>query len=149
MVTETKTVQIAHVWDKAAFDKPRNMVRLAEQEGDIRLALNCYSPGDKNEMHYHVGTGQSFLVLKGPVTMRSRYKDEPKSADREYTLNEGDCILIPADVYYQMENPGPHQAILYQVKQMDAGEISVEGKGTMKASEYFTDALRNSKKITD
>ena len=75
IVTATNTVQIAHVWDKAAFTKPRNMVRLAEQEGDIRLALNCYSPGDKNEMHYHVGTGQSFLVLKGPVTLRSRHKD--------------------------------------------------------------------------
>ena len=139
-MTTTKSVQISNVWEKASFDRPRKRIVLAEEAGDIRQALNCYSPGDMNEMHYHVGTGQSFLVLKGPVTMRHRHKDQPKEQTQEVTLREGDCILIPADVYYQMQCLGPDTAVLYQVKQADDSEISVEGKGIQKSSEYFTAA---------
>jgi quercetin dioxygenase-like cupin family protein len=133
-----KSVQISNVWEKVNFDRPRNRIVLAEEEGDIRQALNCYSPGDMNEMHYHVGSGQSFLVLKGPVTMRHRHKDQPKEENQEVTLNEGDCILIPADVYYQMLCSSDDTAVLYQVKQADDSEIAVEGKGVQKSSEYFT-----------
>ena len=141
MVTSEKTVKIANVWEKANFDKPRQRVLLAEEPNDILIALNCYSPGNMNEMHFHIGTGQTFLVLKGPVVLHHRHKDLPEDRTQEVTLNEGDCILIPADVYYQMHNPGPHQAVLYQVKQ-PADRISVQGKGEMVAGQYFTPERR-------
>ena len=133
----TKTVQISNVWERANWDKPRNRVLLAEEPDDLLIALNCYSPGNKNALHFHVGTGQSFLVLKGPVILRHRHKDLPEEQTQEATLNDGDCILIPADVYYHMENPGPHQVLLYQVKQ-PGDVISVQGKGIMNVREYFT-----------
>lgn len=145
MVTTT-TVQIANVWQRANFDKPRNRVLLAEAPDDILIALNCYSPGDMNEMHYHVGTGQTFLVLKGPVILRYRHKEQPKDQTTEVTLQEGDCILIPADVYYQMHNPGPHQVILYQAKQ-PSDQIVVQGKGTLASSQYFTPERRAKKNL--
>ena len=136
MVT-TKTVTISNVWDKASFEKPRNRIVMAEEPDDLLIALNCYSPGEQNEMHFHVGTGQSFLVLKGPVLLRHRSKELPEEQTEEVTLKEGDCILIPADVYYSMRNPGPHQVILYQAKQ-PGDIISVQGKGVMNVREYFT-----------
>ena len=42
------TVTINNVWEKAKFDKPRQMILLAEQPDDIRIALNCYQPGANN-----------------------------------------------------------------------------------------------------
>jgi mannose-6-phosphate isomerase-like protein (cupin superfamily) len=133
------TVTITNVWDKVKFDKPRQMILLAEQPDDIRVALNCYQPGANNELHYHVGTGQTFLVLKGPCIVRYKAKEEGEAATpHEATLKEGDSILIPPDVYYQMYNPGPDNVVLYQAKQPGEGEIVVQGKGKLDSSEYFT-----------
>ena len=134
----SKEVTIKNVWENVDFSKPRNRVLLAEEPKDLLIALNCYSPGGRNEMHFHVGSGQSFLVLKGPAVIRHRHKDQPPEETKEATLNEGDSILIPANVYYQIHNPGPHQVVLYQVKQ--PGElISIEGKGVQNNSTYFTE----------
>ena len=144
MVTEgrkvnapSKDVTIKNVWEAQDYSRPRNRVLLAEEPKDLLIAINCYSPGARNEMHFHVGSGQTFLVLKGPATLRHRHKDLPPEETKEDTLSEGDCIMIPANVYYQIYNPGPHQVLLYQVKQ--PGElISVEGKGVVDTSAYFT-----------
>ncbi len=142
-----KTVKIQNVWDHQDFSKPRNRVLLAEDREDILLALNCYSPGDQNELHFHVGSGQSFLVLKGPITLRHRHKDADEKDTAEVELREGDCILIPNDVYYQMHNTGTQQALLYQVKQAAAEEISIIGKGILKASDYFTQEWKDKEKV--
>ena len=134
----SKDVTIKNVWENTDFSKPRNRVLLAEEPKDILIAINCYSPGARNEMHFHVGTGQSFLVLKGPVVVRHRHKDLPPEETKETTLKEGDSILIPANVYYQLYNPGPGEVVLYQVKQ--PGElVSVEGKGILKPGSYYTE----------
>jgi mannose-6-phosphate isomerase-like protein (cupin superfamily) len=133
------TVTINNVWEKAKFDKPRQMILLAEQPDDIRIALNCYQPGANNELHYHVGTGQTFLVLRGPCIVRYKAKEEgEEAAPHEATLKEGDSILIPPDVYYQMYNPGPGEVLLYQAKQPGEAEIVVHGKGKLNNREYFT-----------
>ena len=35
-----------------------------------------------------------------------------------------------------MYNPGPHEVLLYQVKQVE-GKIAVQGNGEMDSGEYF------------
>ena len=135
----SKDVTIANVFEKAEFTRARKRIPIAEEPKDIMIAINCYAPGSRNEMHFHVGTGQTFLVLKGTAEVKHRHKDLPKDKDVVSTLHEGDCVLIPANVYYQLHNPGPDQLILYQVKQ--PGElVSVEGKGIINPREYYTAA---------
>ena len=140
----SKEVTFANVWENVKDTRSRQRVGLAHEANDIGIAINCYAPGARNEMHYHVGTGQSFLVLKGPCVIRHRHKDLPPEDTIETTMQEGDCVLIPANVYYQLHNPGPdHQVVLYQVKQ--PGElIAVEGKGVMNNKDYFTQKREDS-----
>ena len=134
---QIKDVTINNVYEKAEYTRARKRILLAEEENDILIAINCYAPGGRNEMHYHVGTGQTFLVLKGQAEVTHRHKDLPKSDDVVSALKEGDSVLIPANVYYQLHNPGPEQLLLYQVKQ--PGElVSVEGKGIMNPGDYYS-----------
>ena len=133
MVTMVEA-QVSNVWENVSFDRARKL--LAEAPDDLMIALNCLPPGAEIEMHFHVGSGQSYLVLKGSVVIRHRHKELPEERTAEVTLKEGDCILIPAEVYYQWRNPGPDEAILYQVKH-PGNLISVEGKGVMDTSQYF------------
>lgn len=142
-----KDVTINNVFEKAEFTRARKRIPLAEEPNDILIAINCYAPGGRNEMHYHVGTGQTFLVLKGTAEVKHRHKDLPPEQNVVSTLKEGDCILIPANVYYQLHNPGPDQLVLYQVKQ--PGElVSVEGKGVLNPKDYYTKAREDRQDLT-
>ena len=133
----SKDVTISNVWANTDFTRARKRVLLAEEPKDLLIAINCYAPGSRNEMHFHVGTGQSFLVLKGTAEVKHRHKDLPPEKNVVSTLHEGDCVLIPANVYYQLHNPGPDQLVLYQAKQ--PGElVSVEGKGILNPGDYYT-----------
>ena len=143
-----KDVTINNVFEKAEFTRARKRIPLAEEENDILIAINCYAPGGRNEMHYHVGTGQTFLVLKGAAEVKHRHKDLPPEENVVSTLKEGDCILIPAGVYYQLHNPGPDQLVLYQVKQ--PGElVSVEGKGVLNPKDYYTKGREEKQDLSD
>ena len=134
---QIKDVSINNVFEKAEYTRARKRIPLAEEENDILIAINCYAPGGRNEMHYHVGTGQTFLVLKGTAEVKHRHKDLPPEENVVSILKEGDCVLIPANVYYQLHNPGPDQLLLYQVKQ--PGElVSVEGKGILNPGDYYS-----------
>ena len=145
---QIKDVTINNVFEKAEFTRARKRILLAEEENDILIAINCYGPGGRNEMHFHVGTGQTFLVLKGTAEVTHRHKDLPKSEDVVSTLKEGDSVLIPANVYYQLHNPGPDQLILYQVKQ--PGElVSVEGKGILRPGDYYSKAREQQDDLSD
>ena len=142
-----KDVTINNVFEKAEFTRARKRIPLAEEPNDILIAINCYAPGGRNEMHYHVGTGQTFLVLKGTAEVKHRHKDLPPEQNVVSTLHEGDCVLIPANVYYQLHNPGPDQLVLYQVKQ--PGElVSVEGKGILRPGDYYTKAREEKEDLT-
>lgn len=134
------TVSIANVWERAADGGRR--VLLAEAPDDILIALNCLPPGGKVESHYHLDTGQSFLVLKGSVVIRNRYMEQPVEETTEVTLSEGDSILIPAHVYYSLDNPGPGDLVLYQVKQPEK-KIVVDGKGEFDVHQYFARQRQN------
>ena len=128
------------VWDSVDTTRPRRRVLLAK-EPDLMVALNCYQPGAQNELHYHEGTSQTFLVLQGTCTVRT-LRGETLS---EHTLKSGDCILIPGGEYYQMHNQSEEPVVLYQVKK-PAGRIVVHGKGKVNNKDYFTKE-RQAKKV--
>ena len=129
-----------NVWNSGESSSPRKRILLAE-ERDLMIALNCYQPGAQNELHYHVGTSQSFLVLKGSCTVRTMND----GVVTEHTCNPGDSILIPGGEYYQMHNQTNEPVLLYQVKK-PAGRIVVHGKGNLNNQDYFTEE-RDAKKM--
>ncbi len=128
--------QISRVFDALEGEpgRPRERKLLSAQE-DLIIACNVYQPGARNEFHYHKGTSQSFLVMKGNLTLRT--KDEEDGEATEYKLAEGDCALIPGNQYYQLHNETDGVCLLYQVKK-PGDQIVVAGKGQISNNDYFT-----------
>ena len=118
-------------------EKPRAFMRVA-QEADLMIALNYYEPGYKNQFHHHWGTSQSFLVMKGELTLRTR-----KNADapvEEHRLKEGECAVMERGEYYQLENATSEPLVLYQAKQ-PTDKLQLLGKEPVNAREHFGDAV--------
>ena len=131
--------QITNVFesvDLATPDRPRQRKLLSAQE-DLIIACNIYQPGARNEFHYHKGTSQSFLVMKGTLTLRTKETEDGEAT--EYKLPEGSCALIPGNQYYQLHNETDGPCLLYQVKK-PGDQIVIAGKGQMSNREYFTAA---------
>jgi quercetin dioxygenase-like cupin family protein len=78
------------------------------------VVINCYQPGQSDEMHAHPKSEHTFLVWKGQLHMRGVEEGE------ELTLNEGDFVQIKAGYYYQLHNPGTEQAIYCQFRTIPA-----------------------------
>jgi mannose-6-phosphate isomerase-like protein (cupin superfamily) len=128
--------KVTNVWktveEHRKGPKPRRFMRVA-QEDDLMVALNYYEPGYKNEFHYHEGTSQSFLVLKGRLTIRTM--DDSQDVV-EHHLDEGDCVMIADSEYYQLHNETDAPLVLYQAKQ-PADRIVIFGKGPADQKAYF------------
>jgi mannose-6-phosphate isomerase-like protein (cupin superfamily) len=108
------------------------------RESDLLIALNNYKPGYKNEFHHHNGTSQSFLVLKGELTLRTRPGvNEPVT---EYKVKEGECAMMSVGEYYQLENATSEPLVLYQAKQ-PTDLVQIHGKDPVNAREHFGDAI--------
>jgi len=108
------------------------------RESDLLIALNNYKPGYKNEFHHHNGTSQSFLVLKGELTLRTRLGvDQPVT---EYKVKEGECAVMAMGEYYQLENATTEPLVLYQAKQ-PTDLVQLHGKEPVNAREHFGDAI--------
>lgn len=122
--------------DMKGLERPRERVLLSK-ESDLMIALNVYQPGSRNEFHYHKGTSQSFLCVKGTLTIRTKESENDEAV--AHTLTEGTCVLVPANQYYQLHNEGTEPVLLYQVKR-PGDEIVVAGKGNIANSDYFTKA---------
>lgn len=131
MATVTK---IYDAVDMTNPDRPRER-KLLSKESDLMIALNLYSPGARNEFHYHKGSSQSFLCVKGKLTVRT--KDNEDAEPVTHHLTEGMCVLIPGNQYYQLHNESEQPALLYQVKR-PGDEIVVAGRGSLKNRDYFT-----------
>lgn len=114
--------------------------KLLSKEQDLMIALNHYKPGARNEFHYHKGTSQSFLCVKGCLTLET--KDTEDGPVETHYLVEGDCALIPGNQYYRLHNESDGPALLYQVKK-PGDEIMVAGRGAIRNSDYFTSELRS------
>ena len=115
--------------------RPRERKLLSAQE-DLIIACNVYAPGAQNEFHYHKGTSQSFLVMKGTLTLRTM--EEEGGEVSEHHLDEGECALIPGGQYYQLHNESDGTCLLYQVKK-PGDQIVVAGKGQITNKDYFTE----------
>lgn len=132
---------INDIWtlvDKAASgESPRAYTRVASQP-DLLLAMNYYPPGYRNQFHRHSGTSQSFLVMKGELTLRTR--KDAASDPEVHRLKEGSCCMISTDEFYQLENESDGPLVLYQAKQ-PTDMLEILGKAPVKAREYFGDAV--------
>jgi mannose-6-phosphate isomerase-like protein (cupin superfamily) len=129
--------QVSTIWDAIDLqnlDSPRQR-RLLHEVDDLMIALNAYSPGARNEFHYHKGSSQSFLCIKGELTVRT--KDSEDAEPVVHHLAEGMCVLIPGNQYYQLHNESDQPALLYQVKK-PGDQIVVAGRGELRNSDYFT-----------
>jgi mannose-6-phosphate isomerase-like protein (cupin superfamily) len=129
---------VTRIFDKIDIDhpeKPRER-KLLFKESDLMIALNHYAPGARNEFHYHKGSSQSFLCVKGKLTVRT--KDSEDAEPATHYLTEGMCVLIPGNQFYQLHNESEAPALLYQVKR-PGDQIVVAGKGQLTNSDYFTE----------
>lgn len=128
--------KINNIWK--LFEAKKTYTRVSS-EGDLLVALNYYKPGYKNQFHNHTGTSQSFLVLKGELTLRTRKAiDAPVE---ENVLHEGECCMMATGEYYQLENSSPSEPLLlYQAKQ-PTDMVQIYGKEPVNSREYFGDAI--------
>ncbi len=127
-------VKISDNVDLDNLDRPRKRILLSKEK-DLLIALNAYAPGANNEFHYHAGSSQSFLVLKGELTVRTMEKEDGPVT--ESVLGEGDCVLVANGEYYQLYNHTDAPALMYQVKH-PGDRIVVLGKGALNNRDYFT-----------
>lgn len=129
--------EVTKIYDKIDLDnpdKPRSR-KLLSKSDDLMIALNHYAPGARNEFHYHKGSSQSFLCVKGKLTVRTKENEEADPVTHH--LTEGMCVLIPGNQYYQLHNESDQPALLYQVKK-PGDQIVVAGKGQLSNRDYFT-----------
>jgi mannose-6-phosphate isomerase-like protein (cupin superfamily) len=133
--------KVNNVWraidDHRKAGKSGAFVRVA-QESDLMIALNYYQPGYKNQFHHHNGTSQSFLVLKGELTLRTRPGVDAPIA--EHKVKEGECAVMAMGEYYQLENETQEPLVLYQAKQ-PTDLVQIHGKDPVNAREHFGDAI--------
>ena len=81
---------------------------------DSGVVINCYEPGQSDEMHAHPKSEHTFLVWKGQLHVKGVEDGE------EMTLGPGDFVQIKAGYYYQLHNPGTEQAIYCQFRTIPA-----------------------------
>jgi len=123
--------------EKSKEAKPRAFQRMARQD-DLMLALNYFQPGYHNEFHHHFGTSQSFLVIKGELTLRTR-KDIGAPIE-EFKLKEGDCCMMSVGEYYQLANEAAEPLVLYQAKR-PTRQVQVYGQEPRGEHEYFSELV--------
>ena len=81
---------------------------------DSGVVINCYEPGQADEMHAHPKSEHTFLVWKGQLHVTGFEDGE------ELTLNPGDFVQIKAGYYYRLHNPGTETAIYCQFRTIPA-----------------------------
>jgi quercetin dioxygenase-like cupin family protein len=81
---------------------------------DSGVVINCYQPGQADEMHAHPKSEHTFLVWKGQLHVKGVEDGE------EMTLGPGDFVQIKAGYYYQLHNPGTEMAVYCQFRTIPA-----------------------------
>lgn len=133
--------KINDVWkiteDNVKSGKAKKYIRIVGQD-DILVALNYYEPGYINPFHQHNGTSQTYLVMQGTLTLRTRAElDAPVE---EFKLKEGQSAVIPIGEYYQLENQADGPLLLYQVK-VPTDLLQIHGKPVVSSREHFGDSV--------
>ena len=109
-------------------DRSTSFVMLSKLK-DSRVVINCYEPGQSDEMHCHPGSEHTFLVWRGKLHLKGI---EPGG---ELTLGPGDVVQIKAGYYYQLHNPGPEPAVYCQFG-------TVPAKPPKKTMVFFNESRR-------
>jgi mannose-6-phosphate isomerase-like protein (cupin superfamily) len=93
--------------EKSAF------VALTEMD-ESAVILNCYQPGQHDEMHAHPKEEHVFLVWQGKLHLTGVEDGE------EITLEAGQFAHIDNGYYYRLHNPGPEPAVYVQFRTLPA-----------------------------
>ncbi len=93
--------------DRSAF------VPLTEMD-ESAVILNCYQPGQHDEMHAHPKEEHVFVVWKGKLHLTGVEDGE------DLTLGPGEFVHIDAGYYYRLHNPGPEPAVYCQFRTVPA-----------------------------
>jgi quercetin dioxygenase-like cupin family protein len=88
-------------------------VPLTEHD-ESAVILNCYQPGQHDEMHAHPKEEHVFIVWKGKLHLTGVEDGE------DLTLGPGEFVHIDAGYYYRLHNPGPDPAVYCQFRTVPA-----------------------------
>jgi len=112
MMLQTKGWQVASI-DENVPGGNIGFVPLTQQD-ESAVILNCYAPGQHDEMHCHPKEEHVFLVYKGQLHITGVEDGE------EMTLGPGQLVHIDANYYYRLHNPGPEPAVYCQFRTLPA-----------------------------
>ena len=99
--------------DENAITERSAFVPLTEMD-ESAVILNCYQPGQSDEMHCHPKEEHTFLVWKGKLHLTGVETGE------DVVLSEGQFVTIDANYYYRLHNPGPDPAVYCQFRTLPA-----------------------------
>jgi quercetin dioxygenase-like cupin family protein len=102
----TKGWQAADIVESALT---KGFVPLTEVKGSA-VILNCYEPGQHDEMHCHPGEEHVFLVWEGRLHLTGVEDGE------DVVLEKGQFVHIDQNYYYRLHNPGPEPAVYCQFR---------------------------------
>jgi quercetin dioxygenase-like cupin family protein len=102
----TRGWQVADIEESAV---PKGFVALTQQD-ESAVILNCYAPGQHDEMHCHPKEEHVFLVWQGKLHLTGVEDGE------DVVLEKGQFVHIDANYYYRLHNPGPEPAVYCQFR---------------------------------
>jgi mannose-6-phosphate isomerase-like protein (cupin superfamily) len=108
----TRGWQVASIDENAPLDHSA-FVALTQHD-ESAVILNCYQPGQHDEMHCHPKEEHVFLVWKGKLHLTGVEDGE------DVTLGAGRFVHIDANYYYRLHNPGPEPAVYCQFRTVPA-----------------------------
>ena len=108
----TKGWQVASIDENAPLDHSAFVPLTAHDESAV--ILNCYQPGQHDDMHCHPKEEHVFLVWKGKLHLTGVEDGE------DVTLGPGQLVHIDANYYYRLHNPGPDPAVYCQFRTVPA-----------------------------
>ena len=108
----TRGWQVASIDENASLDHSA-FVALTQHD-ESAVILNCYQPGQHDEMHCHPKEEHVFLVWKGKLHLTGVEDGE------DVTLGAGQFVHIDANYYYRLHNPGPEPAVYCQFRTVPA-----------------------------
>jgi len=108
----TKGWQVASIDENLVLDRS-SFVPLTQHD-DSAVILNCYQPGQHDEMHAHPKEEHVFLVWTGKLHLTGVEDGE------DVTLGAGQFVHIDANYYYRLHNPVPEPAVYCQFRTLPA-----------------------------
>lgn len=108
----TKGWQLSGIEENMVLDSGAYVPLTSQQSSSV--ILNCYRPGQADEMHCHPKEEHVFLVWRGKLHLTGVEEGE------DLTLDPGQFVHIDANYYYRLHNPGPDPAVYAQFRTLPA-----------------------------